>query len=243
MDDERGAGIVLTIETVAATGSTNADVLVAAANGAPEGYWLRAERQEAGRGRLGRLWQDGGGNLAASTVVRLRPTDPSAPSLALAVAVAVADAVAVFAPGRATIKWPNDLLIDGAKLSGVLLERGAGNAVVVGIGVNLASYPPQIDRPTTSLLEHGVSVTPDAFVRVLAAALARWLVVWRDSGLTVVRDAWLANSHPIGTPLTVHQPDGRRIDGRFGGLDSGGALRLDTDDGRELVHAGDVFLL
>lgn len=244
MDDARGPVAVLTIETVAETGSTNADLLAAAARGAPEGYWLRAERQVRGRGRLGRIWGDSGGNVAASTIVRLRPGDPPAPSLALVAAVVVAEAVATFAPGLATIKWPNDLLIGNAKLSGVLLERGADDAVIVGIGVNLASHPGLAERPTTSLADHHVTVAPAPFVEVLADSMARWLATWRIYGLDPVRARWLAGAHPVGTALSVQLPDGRAVDGLFDGLDGSGALLMRmAGGGREVVHAGDVFLL
>jgi len=143
-----GTGAVLTIRVVGETGSTNADLLAVAATGAAEGQWLRAERQLAGRGRLGRNWSDGNGNLFASTIVRLRPDDPAAHTLTLVAAIALAEAVSVFAPGVATIKWPNDLMVGEAKLSGILLER-SGEAVVVGFGVNLASHPVlPIDLPS-----------------------------------------------------------------------------------------------
>jgi BirA family biotin operon repressor/biotin-[acetyl-CoA-carboxylase] ligase len=124
------------IETVAVTGSTNADLLARLAAGEPlgDGFWLVARRQNAGRGRLGRVWNDGAGNFMGSGVVRLSPGEPHAGSLALVAGLAVHEAVAPYvpAPHRAMLKWPNDLLVDGAKLAGILLER-VGDAVVVGM--------------------------------------------------------------------------------------------------------------
>lgn len=238
----RSAGLVLTVRVVDETGSTNADLLAAAEAGADEGLWLRAERQIAGRGRLGRNWSDGSGNLFASTIVRLQPGDPSAPTLTLAAAVALAEAVAPFLPGRVTIKWPNDLLIDGAKLSGILLERGGDNAVVIGFGVNLASYPALPDRPTTSLEVQGVAVTPTAMLDALRARFAAWLEIWRRHDMAAIRTAWEALAHPRGTVLRVRLPDGGEREGAFDGLDASGALRLRVPDGQVLVvHAGDVF--
>ncbi len=237
-----GAGAVLTVRVVGETGSTNADLLAAAEAGADEGLWLRAERQVAGRGRLGRSWSDGTGNLFASTIVRLQPGDPAATTLTLVAAVALAEAVARFAPGRVTIKWPNDLLIDGAKLSGILLERGNAEAVVIGFGVNLASHPDLPDRPTTSLRAQGIEVTPPAMLDRLQARLAAWLGVWRQHDLAAVRTAWEALAHSRGTALRVRLPDGGERQGAFDGLDSSGALRLRLRDGEVvLVHAGDVF--
>ena len=146
MERQRGQGAVLTaaIRTVAATGSTNADLLELARSGAVEGLWLVAERQTAGRGRQGRTWESPPGNLYASTLVRLRRDDPSAPGLALVAAVALHEVVAaVLTGGRRgglLLKWPNDLLLDGAKLAGILLER-ADDAVVIGVGVNAQHHP------------------------------------------------------------------------------------------------------
>ncbi|MFD1036241.1 biotin--[acetyl-CoA-carboxylase] ligase [Sphingomonas hankookensis] len=239
---DRRTGAVLTVRVVGETGSTNADLLAAAEAGAEEGLWLRTERQVAGRGRLGRSWSDGTGNLFASTIVRLQPGDPAAPTLTLIAAVALAEAVAGFVPGRVAIKWPNDLLIDGAKLSGILLERGSDNAVVIGFGVNLASHPDLADRPTTSLRAQGVEVVPAAMLEALHTRFAAWLRVWRHHDLVAIRTAWEALAHPLGTALRVRLPDGSEREGAFDGLGPDGALRLKVREGQVLlVHAGDVF--
>ncbi|HWK35303.1 biotin--[acetyl-CoA-carboxylase] ligase [Sphingomonas sp.] len=248
--DQCGGGfaVLSIIRTVAETGSTNADMLLAAGAGAAEGDWLRAERQTAGRGRQGRPWVSERGNFYGSTLVRPRRTDPPAPTLALAAAVAVEEAVSTYlraagATVRLALKWPNDLLLDDAKLVGILLER-SGDAVVIGCGVNLAHHPGLTDRPTTSLADHGVSVDPAIFAETLAESFARWLARWRGEGLGPVRARWLERAHPIGTALSVRQPDGSAIDGLFDGLDHGGALILRlADGGRHVMHAGDVFLL
>lgn len=242
MVDGGGADAVL-IRVVAETGSTNADMLALAAAGVGEGAWLRAERQTAGRGRQGRAWNSPVGNFYGSTLVRLRPTDPPAPTLALVTVVALEEAVRVFLPAGATIKWPNDLLIDGAKLSGVLLER-AGDAVVAGIGVNLAHHPDLPDRPATSLAAQGVAVDAATFADVLAESFARWLSRWRGERLEPVRHRWLDRAHPLGTALTARLPDGTAHDGLFDGLTGDGALILRLADGsRHVIHAGDVFLI
>jgi BirA family transcriptional regulator, biotin operon repressor / biotin---[acetyl-CoA-carboxylase] ligase len=225
------------IETVAETGSTNDDLLARAAAGAPEGLWLRAERQTGGRGRQGRVWRSPPGNLYASTLVRLRPADPPASTLALAAAVALHDAAAADLM-RVSIKWPNDLMAGQAKLAGILLER-AGDAVVIGFGANLAHHPHGLDRPVTSL-KALTGAAPDAqtFADKLAATFARRLAEWRR-GLAAIRSAWLAAAHPVGTMLST--PEG---EGRFDGLDDGGALRLRRADGTiRTIHAGEVFLI
>ena len=222
------------IRTVAETGSTNDDVAALARDGAPEGLWLRAERQTGGKGRQGRAWQSPPGNLHASTLVRIDPKHPPPPSLALVAAVALHDAIALHTR-RARIKWPNDIIINRAKLAGILLER-RGDAVVIGFGVNLAHHPEDLDRPAASL---GARVTPDALLRRLAACFEDWLERWRTAGLAPVRAAWLEAAHPVGTPLSSGGTEGT-----FDGLDETGALRLRLADGAiRIVHAGDVFLV
>ncbi|GAA0311078.1 biotin--[acetyl-CoA-carboxylase] ligase [Sphingomonas oligophenolica] len=250
MDDDRRQGAVLThiIRTVAETGSTNADMLMLARGGAQEGLWLRAERQTSGRGRQGRVWTSAEGNLYASTLVRLRAIDPQAATLALVAAIALEEVVRAYLPsfslpGGTVIKWPNDLLLDGAKLSGILLER-ADDAVVIGIGVNLAHHPESLDRPATSLAAHGVTPMPEDFLDTLATAFERWLAIWRNEGLAPIRARWLDRAHPVGTALTARLPDGSAIDGLFAGLDSEGALILRLADGTSrVIHAADVFLI
>ena len=141
------------------------------------------------------------------------------------------------------LKWPNDLLIDGAKVSGILLER-ADDSVVIGIGVNLAHHPADLDRPTTSLAAHGATPGTADFLDTLAAAFARWLSRWRSEGLAPVRARWLERAHPPGTALSASLPDGSAVEGLFEGLDADGALILRlADGGRRVIHAGDVFLI
>ena len=246
MDAGGGEGAVLSvIRTVAETGSTNADLLALARAGMiGEGVWLRAERQSAGRGRQGRAWLSPAGNLSASTAVRLREGDPPASTLGFVAAVALNDAVrAVASSIDAQLKWPNDLLIGGAKLSGILLER-ADDFVVVGIGVNLAHAPDLPDRRTTSLAEHGVTTSPTVFVEALAVSFARWLAQWRERGFAAIRARWLERAHLPGTPLRAALPDGSVVAGAFEDIDAAGALILRLADGaRRAIHAGDVFLV
>ena len=216
-----------------------------ARSGAAEGLWIRAGRQVSGRGRQGRGWSSDPGNLAASTLVRVRAGDPPAATLALLAAVALQDVLATIAPVvPIRIKWPNDLMVGEAKLSGILLER-AGDAVVIGFGVNLASAPAIDGRSVTSLTQAaGIGADPAVVADMLAETLARWIAIWRRDGLEPVRSRWLAVAHPVGTALrvrTVADADG--IDGLFAGLDCDGGLLLRTVDGVRTVHAGDVFLL
>jgi len=227
------------IRTVAETGSTNADLLTEARSGAPEGAWLRAEAQSGGRGRVGRVWLSPPGNLYASTIMRLHRGEPEPATLALVAAVALEEVATAYAtPGLLQLKWPNDLMVGPAKLAGILLER-AGDAVVIGFGVNLANHPENLERPTASFAALGFGAPdPAGFVIDLAEALVRWVARWRGEGLAPVRARWLAHAHPIGSALTTNGTEGL-----FAGLDAQGALLLRRADGAvDVIRAGDVFL-
>lgn len=218
-------------------------MMALAGQGAPEGVWLRAGRQTGGRGRMGRAWESPDGNLYCSTLVRLLPGDPPPHLLALVAANAVHALLAPLCAGQARIKWPNDILVDGAKIAGILLER-VGDAVIVGIGVNVTGHPTGLDRPVTSIAAQGGDGEAGALLERLAQLFAHWLSLWRAQGLEPVRAHWLANAHPTGTPLRIRQPDGSVIEGTFDTLDRDGMLilRLANGDARA-IHAGDVQLL
>ncbi|WP_262982697.1 biotin--[acetyl-CoA-carboxylase] ligase [Sphingobium sp. SCG-1] len=226
------------------TASTNADMRVLAGEGAPEGLWLRAETQTGGKGRLDRAWESPPGNLYCSTLVRLQANDPPPATLALVAAVAVWRTVNMMLPGRVQIKWPNDILIGPAKLSGMLLER-VGDAILLGIGINIMAHPDLPDRLTTSLWSQGaVDATPADVLEQLSRTFHELLMQWRSFGLDPIRTLWLQAAHPRGTPLKVNLPDGMSFKGQFHSLDSSGALILDqADGGSRTIHAGDVFLL
>ncbi|MEO5578756.1 MAG: biotin--[acetyl-CoA-carboxylase] ligase [Sphingomicrobium sp.] len=223
---------------VEATGSTNADLL--ADPSANEGDWLIALRQSSARGRQGREWHSIDGNFAGSTLIQLRLGDPPPATLALAAGLALIEAIDFAAPGRALqLKWPNDLMKDGAKLGGILLER-SGDRVVAGFGVNLAAAPDIEGRPTAHL---DGTVTPHTFAPLLAASLARLLTAWRGADPAAFIAAWQLRAHPVGTAITVHNAPGERLSGRFDGLEPDGALRLALNGGGiERIHAGDVTL-
>lgn len=234
------------IDVVPELGSTSGELAARVARGEPlgEGYWLVADRQTAGRGRQGRAWFDGVGNFMGSTLIRARPGDPPLPTLALVAGLALHAAVAPLlpAPHRASLKWPNDVLIDGAKLAGILLER-TGDAVIVGIGVNLAQAPQVEGRETVALSAFGLPPDRDVFAAELARALAKDLMLWRDYGLAPVLARWQAAAHPRGTPLLVGEPGELPLAGSFAGLDADGALLLRLADGTtRTIHAGEVRL-
>jgi BirA family biotin operon repressor/biotin-[acetyl-CoA-carboxylase] ligase len=232
------------------TGSTNADLIVLAAQGWDEAHWLRAERQTAGRGRLGRDWQDGAGNLQASTLIRLRASDPPVSGLGLLVGVALHQALAGLVPNAGLfLKWPNDLMAGSpgflAKLAGILLER-VSDAVIVGVGVNVVSAPQVEGRATVALAElpGGQAIDAANVMNALAQSFADWLARWRSEGFAPVRVAWLAAAHAPGTRLSINSGTDSPLSGRFEGVAEDGALLLGLDDGRQtVVHSGDVGFL
>ncbi|MBO9517373.1 MAG: biotin--[acetyl-CoA-carboxylase] ligase [Porphyrobacter sp.] len=236
----------LRIELIEKTGSTSADLLqrLSALDPVEEGAWLVAERQVSGRGRQGRSWLDGPGNFMGSTTVHLHPQDPPAQTLSFAAALATYEAVVAHlaVPQALQLKWPNDLLLGGAKIAGILLER-SGNVAVVGIGVNLSVAPHLGERATGYLAQRGPAPDRDAFARDLAASFDRELGRWRQYGTEALFKRWLAAAHPLGSPLAVHNAEGVRETGEFAGLEPDGALRLRLADGTvRVVHAGDVTI-
>jgi BirA family transcriptional regulator, biotin operon repressor / biotin---[acetyl-CoA-carboxylase] ligase len=228
-------------------GSTNDEAKSLAGAGAAEGVLVWALEQSQGRGRQGRAWASPPGNLYASIVLRPAATLPAAAQLGFAAALALREACLDFAPDAAiALKWPNDVLLAGRKLAGILLElqmasNGRIDWLVVGIGVNLVTYPLATDYPATALSAGGVEVAPEAMLGAIARRFLAWYRLWREEGdFAPLREAWLRYAHGIGAELRVRQPDGQ-LSGRFAGLDIDGALMLDTKNGRCRIQAGEVF--
>lgn len=208
---------------------------------AVEGDWLVALHQDGGKGRHGRIWESIEGNFFGSTLVQLRPGDPLAPALALVAGLATIEAVEMEAPGAPLmLKWPNDLMLGGAKLAGILLER-SGDRVVVGIGVNLAGAP-QINGRGTAALKPIKDIAPQAFAPILAGKFAQLLTAWRGSDPSQFAQAWMSRAHPVGTTLEVHSGPGEQISGTFDGIEPDGAMRLKRDGMVDIIRAGDVTL-
>ncbi|MCX7863786.1 MAG: biotin--[acetyl-CoA-carboxylase] ligase [Novosphingobium sp.] len=234
------------IRFVAQTGSTSTDLAARLMNGEclPEGDWLVADRQTEGRGRQGRTWLDGAGNFMGSTVVHLQGGDPPAQTLALVAGIALHRTVSphLSSGHEARLKWPNDLMVGSCKLAGILLER-VGNAVVIGIGVNLRSTPVIPGRCITALSQCGKAPERDAFATSLARNFAVELENWRRHELARLISRWLEVGHEIGTPLEVVEGDERKLKGSFAGLNQDGSLQLRLADGSmRAIHAGEVLL-
>jgi len=237
------------VERFAALPSTNDAALERARAGDPGNLWLLADRQTAGRGRRGRVWVSEAGNLYASALL----IDPCIPAhlaeLPFVAVVAVRRAVAArLARGgeRVRIKWPNDLLVDGAKVAGILLEStrlGDGRtAVAVGIGINCAHAPSGTETAATSLRAGGCGVRPEELFDDLAAAFCDSLALWeRGDGFGEIRAEWLAHAGGLGAAIRVRLVDGEES-GLFEAIDLGGRLVLRLGDGTtRAISAGDVF--
>jgi BirA family biotin operon repressor/biotin-[acetyl-CoA-carboxylase] ligase len=227
--------------------STQDAVLRAAEAGEPEGLAILARRQTAGRGREGRGWESPVGNLHLSVLLRPREPAQHAAQWALLAAVALAEAIAPRLPaGMAAaleLKWPNDVLLGGAKLAGILAEAATGPRgglawLVLGIGTNLAHAPVLPGgRPTVSLAALGAGPpAPEVFAAELLAALDRWRRVLAREGFAPIRTAWLAHGPRRGTPMTV-----AGAAGAFAGLGEDGSLLLaGPDGGIRALRTGEV---
>ena len=229
--------------------STNEEAKRRAREGATEGLLVWAKEQLAGRGRRGRSFASPPGNLYMS--VLLRPERPAAAaaqlSFAAALAVGEAAAACLLDAARLRYKWPNDVLIDGRKLSGVLLESQASSEgrldwLVIGMGVNLASHPDGLEFPAISLAAAGAVVAVEGLLVAVAERFLFWYEQWRAAGFASLREAWLARAQGLGGDVRVRLQAGELL-GRFAGLDEEGTLLLDAADGRRRIAAGDIFLL
>ncbi|MEH0841836.1 biotin--[acetyl-CoA-carboxylase] ligase [Micromonospora sp. CPCC 205711] len=252
------------------TGSTNADAVAAARAGEPEGLVVVAERQTAGRGRRGRVWQSPA-RAGIATSVLLRPGEadaargwPPAPAtgygwLPLLAGVALVEVVTRLAEVEAGLKWPNDLLVGEAKCAGILAEAVPGTspaqppAIVLGVGLNVTLHADELPEnptglPATSLQLAGATATDrDPLLRALLRSLADWYDRWRvasgDAQACGLREAYLDSCDTIGRPVRVLLPDGAELTGLATGVDADGRLVVDTSAGERRVAAGDVLHL
>lgn len=212
--------------------------------------WLIARRQTAGRGRRGRAWLSYEGNLLATYLFATEHPPSTIALLGFVTGVALAETMdAVLGAKRATLKWPNDVFVDNAKASGIMLDSGAMSAqttwVALAFGVNLAAAPEAIDQPTTCLrqLLPPDAPAPDAleFLAALRPRLEQWAGRLEQDGFEPVRQAWLSRAYGLGRDVRVMQGE-TAVDGRIIGLSARGELELETKAGPRLIAAGDVML-
>ncbi|MFA6265382.1 MAG: biotin--[acetyl-CoA-carboxylase] ligase [Pseudolabrys sp.] len=227
-------------------GSTNAEALARVRAGERGPLWITAAIQESGRGRRGKAWASPSGNLYASLLL----TDPAPPAsvsqLSFVAALVLHDAVAECAPQLGPllkVKWPNDLLLGGAKIAGILVEGETGPpfAAVIGMGVNCASHPPDTPYPAADLAGAGAPVTPGSLLNAVARAMQLRLAQWdHGAGFAAIRAAWLKRAAGLGQDIRVRLPE-REFSGHFEGLDEAGRLLVRGEDGITAVTAGEVF--
>ena len=227
--------------------STNDEARRLASAGQREPVWITAARQTTGRGRRGRAWESPAGNLAATLLIRPGKPASECAQLSFAAAIAAHEAIASFAPdAEIRVKWPNDVLANGRKIAGILLESASTGTVpewlAIGIGINLAHYPEGTEFPATALPALGIAApNPSEALARLAAAFAKWYEIWRASGFSPLRDAWLARAAGLGTRIRARLADGE-IWGMFEGIDETGALILRETQGKtRAIAAGEVF--
>ncbi len=235
------------LKSVASTNDKAADMALA---GAPAGSIVMADLQTGGRGRLGRVWESPLGNLYASVILRLDCDLRESAGLSLLVGVALGEALSALGPSplALALKWPNDILIGGAKTAGILLEgsgRRAGEAAdffVIGTGVNIRNAPAKAAYPVTCLMDEGFApLAPVALLTAYIERLEIWLDRWRHDGFSRVREAWRDRAFGLGERVRLRLA-GEEIEGLFVDLTEGGALLIEQTDGRcREVTAGDVI--
>ncbi len=232
------------------TGSTNDDCLQLARYGDTGKVWITAKQQSKGRGTRGRIWQSQTGNLAASLLL----IDPAATkylgTLSLAASIAAIRSIGHFvAPqkhGKLRLKWPNDVLLDGKKICGILLESHVidmRTVMIIGFGINCASHPIDSDHLAGNIGELGAEISPQALFAQLAVEMDLMLSKWdRGHGFSQVRTEWMRYAHAIGTPMSVRTGETNR-QGRFETIDEMGNLVLiDPYGTQQIIPAGDVYL-
>ena len=232
---------MLIITHLTEVASTNDWIAERAASLADES-WVRADRQKAGRGRRGRVWASDTGNLFASVWCRPQALEGPSQQLSFVASLALDVALQFYVPAeRLSLKWPNDVLLDGVKCAGILLE-GQPGGTIIGIGVNLAHHPQATERPATSLPAAGIASPALAeFAERLATALSAIRQIWRDGGFDPIRTLWLSRAAGKGAQLEARLGT-ETVIGRFEDLAADGALLLRLHSGAvRAIHAGEVF--
>ena len=236
------------IESYAELDSTSAEARRRAEAGEGGPVWITALVQTAGRGRRGRAWDTSLGNLAATLLFNTDKPPVEAAQVSFLAALAAAElAETCLGPDVARLKWPNDLLIHGRKSAGILVESGTradGRLwLALGIGINLAHAPTDVERPAVAFAEfmNRPAPSPADALEVLASAFERWRLVWETQGFAPIAKAWTRHAYGLGQPCEARLPN-QTHRGVAEGLDPDGALRLRLDDGAVLrITAGDVF--
>jgi len=232
--------------------STNSECIRQAQSGDAGNLWITAEKQNAGKARRGRTWVSDKGNLFASLLLINSGKSQEYSTLPFVASLAVYEAInqcvsriASFVELPIKIKWPNDVLFAGKKISGILLESTAlpngRNAVIIGCGVNCSHFPQDPLYPATSLKDEGYSVEPEELFVALCEAMHRNLLIWNNGqGFALIRQAWIGKAAGIGDEITARFENHSET-GRFVDIDPQGLLVLQTNSGEKLISAADIF--
>jgi BirA family transcriptional regulator, biotin operon repressor / biotin---[acetyl-CoA-carboxylase] ligase len=210
-------------------------------------FWIVAKKQTGGRGRLGRSWVSKPGNVYSTLLLRLQTTTKVLPQVGFVCALAVHDAVSSFLPigtVKAHLKWPNDCLVNGLKLAGILTEHlhAGQSCLAIGCGINVAHSPDDVGYPTGSLARFGAVADVEEVFDRYAAAMERWLLSWDEGrNFADINEAWLSRAIGVSETVTVNQ-DQRSLEGRFAGLGKDGCLLLETSSDTVKVYSGDLFI-
>jgi BirA family biotin operon repressor/biotin-[acetyl-CoA-carboxylase] ligase len=228
------------------TESTNSHAAIMARGGCPEYTIVWTHDQTAGKGRQGNTWTSFPGNLYVSAVFRPETDAMTASQLSFVAALALAETLTDVLPPTASVavKWPNDVLVDGKKIAGILLEAESAGAakikwIIAGIGVNITGAP----EGAASLTHFGVKMESGRLLEILWSRLSLCYNVWKTSGFEPVRQGWLRYAAYIGQQISVRLP-GETFTGKFLGVDGQGVLEVETQDGKtRRVSSGEVFAL
>lgn len=226
--------------------STNKEAIRRLQKSDASGLWITASEQTLGRGRLGREWVSKPGNLYCSLIQKTDNDIKKSAQLTFVASLAVRDTIGQFiGDERVKCKWPNDILVDGKKICGILLESyedaNGNHYMIIGIGINIAHHPQETIYETTHIneLSEYVFSHVDVFY-ILANKMSQWILNWEIEGFDAIRSDWLFHASGVGKTITVRLPK-EEIVGRFVDLDSSGALMLQIGSEIKLIHSGDVF--
>jgi BirA family biotin operon repressor/biotin-[acetyl-CoA-carboxylase] ligase len=224
-------------------GSTNDEARRMASEGAPDGTVVHADEQTAGRGRLSHTWFSPPGNLYLSILLRTGQPAARTAELSFLAALAVADTVEALLPRqiRTMLKWPNDVLINDAKIAGILLEQ-ADDATIIGIGLNILEAPSNLAYRATTVVAQGGIASVDGARDILLPRMGVHLASWRTGGFAAIREQWLNRSYPMGAAIQARAGN-QPVAGHFAGVDLDGALLLDTAEGRQRIVAGEIVAM
>jgi BirA family biotin operon repressor/biotin-[acetyl-CoA-carboxylase] ligase len=229
------------------TASTNLLCMDYAAAGEVGNLWITAERQTQGKGSRGREWSSSQGNLFASLLLTNPSPNNRLADLTFVAALAVREAIQAFnvADNTVHLKWPNDVLLNQRKCSGILLESvnyQEQTCVIMGIGVNCQNHPENTLHKATSLFAEGIEVSSSRFFLTLANTVANNIALWnKGKDFAEIRKKWLNHAYGIGTKISVKIPGQSEMTGIFEAIDNDGYLLLKTANGVTTVSAADIF--